>query len=150
MSDDETKDKSFFETVREGVRDVTTLDVVTLSGKIEINTDANTEVDLGTICDVLSKQISQTTSAIDVVAFTRVQLDSDTVQFVQSDLTEADRFSAGVLLLELALHPEPLPAVLDRLEGGEAVASTIPSGLEPAMSALIRRLLSADPQRRTW
>jgi tRNA A-37 threonylcarbamoyl transferase component Bud32 len=64
--------------------------------------------------------------------------------------TEADRFSAGVLLLELALHPEPLPRVLDQLDDLQAPSSAIPEGLDAPATALLRRLLSATPEERQW
>jgi tRNA A-37 threonylcarbamoyl transferase component Bud32 len=62
----------------------------------------------------------------------------------------SDRFAAGVILLELATTPRPLPPELDRPAGDFDAASLVPDSAPPAWAALIRRLLSRNPEARTW
>lgn len=61
-----------------------------------------------------------------------------------------DRFSAGVVLLELALSPGPLPEVFDRIDGTFDATAMVPDDLPTPWGDTLRRLLSADPEVRTW
>lgn len=60
----------------------------------------------------------------------------------------SDVFSAGVVLLELALHPQPLPAVFDRVAGDFDAAAHVPADLPEGWSERLRRMLAADPAAR--
>ncbi|MCB9712528.1 MAG: serine/threonine protein kinase [Myxococcales bacterium] len=62
----------------------------------------------------------------------------------------SDRFSAGVVLLELAYAPRPLPEALDRLDTELDAASLTPEGLPEPWPQRLRNLLSPDPEARTW
>jgi serine/threonine protein kinase len=61
----------------------------------------------------------------------------------------SDLYAAGVVLLELALSPEPLPTEFDRLDTGFD-ARRLLTELEPELAALLERLLDPEPARRTW
>jgi tRNA A-37 threonylcarbamoyl transferase component Bud32 len=62
----------------------------------------------------------------------------------------SDRFSAGVVLLELALAPAPLPAELDRVDGDFDGPALVPDSVPEPWAAEIRALLDQDPERREW
>ena len=62
----------------------------------------------------------------------------------------SDWFSAGVVLLELSCAPAPLPQIFDRLDATLDVRDLVPGGLPEAWRDRLRRLLSPDPQGRTW
>ncbi len=66
--------------------------------------------------------------------------------------TEAsDLFSAGVVLLELATHPAPLPERLDRLGEGEDLREAVGALPVPgAWRERLGRLLDPDPEARIW
>jgi serine/threonine protein kinase len=61
-----------------------------------------------------------------------------------------DRFSAGVVLLELARTPAPLPDVFDRLDADFDAAAHVPDDLPAPWNRTIRSLLSSDPEARRW
>lgn len=64
----------------------------------------------------------------------------------------SDLYAAGVVLLELALCPEPLPPEFDRIDTGFATgfdARRLLPELEPELAALLERLLDPEPARRT-
>ncbi|MCA9695331.1 MAG: protein kinase, partial [Myxococcales bacterium] len=60
----------------------------------------------------------------------------------------SDLFSAGVVLLELALAPRPLPDVFDRLDAQLNAAAHVPDGLADGWSDRLRQMLSARPDAR--
>lgn len=62
----------------------------------------------------------------------------------------SDRFSAGVVLLELALQPNPLPEAFDRIDGSFDAPALVPEDLPGEWTGTIRRLLGSDPEARTW
>ena len=62
----------------------------------------------------------------------------------------SDLFSGGVVLLELALFPAPLPAEFDHVGGEFAAGDLVPDGLPDRWSDRLRELLSADPAARTF
>jgi len=62
----------------------------------------------------------------------------------------ADLYAAGVVLLELAMSPSPLPDAFDRLEGPADPASLLPSELDEVWRARLARLLSTAPEERQW
>ena len=62
----------------------------------------------------------------------------------------SDRFSAGVVLLELARAPAGLPEAFDRMDVELDAASFIPDTLEPPWADTLKRLLDPDPEARTW
>ncbi len=69
----------------------------------------------------------------------------------QAQATEAsDRFSAGVVLLELLLHPAGLPAALDRIDDDLDATALIPPDAPAATRALLGALLARDPDARRW
>jgi len=59
----------------------------------------------------------------------------------------SDRFSAGVVLLELALYPSPLPQAFDQLDDFDPT-TFVPSDLPDDWSNLLRKLLDRDPSIR--
>jgi len=62
----------------------------------------------------------------------------------------SDLFSAGVVLLELATTPKPLPDMFDRMDPDFDAASVVPDTLPGAWSNQLRTLLSIRPEERTW
>ncbi|MBX7081285.1 MAG: protein kinase [Nannocystaceae bacterium] len=69
----------------------------------------------------------------------------------QAHATEAsDRFSAGVVLLELLLHPAGLPAALDRIDDDLDATALIPPDAPAPTRALLGALLARDPDARRW
>jgi serine/threonine protein kinase len=68
----------------------------------------------------------------------------------------SDRYAAGVVLLEIAIAPAPLPAEFDRLDPGFDPRTLLPELLgqvgSPGSGAaeLLERLLSPDPTARSW
>lgn len=61
----------------------------------------------------------------------------------------SDRYAAGVVLLELAIAPAPLPGEFDRLDPGFDPRTLLPELLADPIE-LIERLLSPDPAARVW
>lgn len=62
----------------------------------------------------------------------------------------SDLFSAGVVLLELAIHPAALPAEFDRVSGDFAAEALVPADLPGEWTPRLRRLLAADPSARSF
>lgn len=62
----------------------------------------------------------------------------------------SDRYAAGVVLLELALAPSPLPEAFDRLDGPGDPDPWIPRDLPELWRARFLRLLSPSSEDRTW
>ncbi|HET6582116.1 MAG TPA: serine/threonine-protein kinase [Nannocystaceae bacterium] len=62
----------------------------------------------------------------------------------------SDRFSAAVVLLELALLPAPLPDIFDRLDDDLDAEHAVPDDLPAPWGSKLRALLSRDPDARTW
>jgi len=62
----------------------------------------------------------------------------------------SDRFSIGVVLLELARAPAPLPSAFDELEGVHDASPLVPEGIPEDWKARILRLLSPVPEERAW
>jgi hypothetical protein len=62
----------------------------------------------------------------------------------------SDLFSAGVVLLELAFAPQPLPDALDRLDAELDARSLVPATLPPAWRNTLHSLLSPRPEARSW
>ena len=62
----------------------------------------------------------------------------------------SDRFSAGVVLLELARTPAPLPEIFDRIDGDFDSTPLVPEDLPAPWTDTLRRLLSPQPETRTW
>jgi tRNA A-37 threonylcarbamoyl transferase component Bud32 len=62
----------------------------------------------------------------------------------------ADLYSAGVVLLELSLAPRPLSPGFDHVDGVGDVTALVPAELPRELAASIRRLVDADPEKRTW
>ncbi len=60
----------------------------------------------------------------------------------------ADRFSAGVVLLELALGS--LPDAFDHVDGSFDAPSFVPDDLPQGWTERLRTLLHPDPEARTW
>jgi tRNA A-37 threonylcarbamoyl transferase component Bud32 len=64
--------------------------------------------------------------------------------------SHSDRFSAGVVLLELALAPAPLPREFDRIDGDFDAPALVTDSIPDPWNGRIRSLLSAHPESRTW
>ncbi len=62
----------------------------------------------------------------------------------------SDLFSAGVVMLELASAPRPLPDQLDRLDAELDTRALVPEALPGRWSQTLRQLLSPEPEARTW
>lgn len=62
----------------------------------------------------------------------------------------SDRFSTGVVLLELALHPTGLPDAFDRLDDELDADAHVPEDLPGPWAATLRSLLARDPDARRW
>ncbi len=60
----------------------------------------------------------------------------------------ADRFSAGAVLLELALGS--LPEAFDQIDGSFDAPGFVPEDLPAGWSTKLRALLHPDPESRTW
>lgn len=60
----------------------------------------------------------------------------------------SDIFSAGVVLLELALAPGPLPAPFDHVASDFDAASLVPAGLPGDWTPRLRAMLDVDPAAR--
>lgn len=80
----------------EGIDDLTTLDVTTLTGRITIEgsmLDEEKKIDVKKLYEAISKKAApeEGTGNLEVVAFTHLDFDCDSVYFVQEDLSEQDR-----------------------------------------------------------
>ena len=78
------------------VNDVTTLDVLTLSGNIELVAEqysaAEKKFDWDTLfTNVVAKMKATDESKLTVVAYTHAEWDMDSVNFVRQELTEGDK-----------------------------------------------------------
>ncbi|MCX4242323.1 serine/threonine-protein kinase [Paraliomyxa miuraensis] len=62
----------------------------------------------------------------------------------------SDRFSAGVVLLELAQSPMPLPDALDRIDADLDARALVPDTLPAPWPTTLRALLSPHPEERQW
>lgn len=62
----------------------------------------------------------------------------------------SDLFAAGVVLLELAFAPQPLPEPLDRIDADFDARQLVPDTLPVAWQHTLRSLLSPDPEARSW
>lgn len=60
----------------------------------------------------------------------------------------SDIFSAGVVLLELALSPGPLPAPFDHVASDFDAAELVPAGLPDGWTLRLRAMLARDPVAR--
>jgi tRNA A-37 threonylcarbamoyl transferase component Bud32 len=61
-----------------------------------------------------------------------------------------DLFAAGVVLLELAFAPLPLPEPLDRLDADFDARTLVPDSLPHPWPDILRSLLSPQPEARAW
>lgn len=68
----------------------------------------------------------------------------------QAATPESDRFAAGVVLLEVALAPAPLPGSFDRIATELDPTSLVPPSIPSGWRQKILRLLDIDPARRRW
>lgn len=64
----------------------------------------------------------------------------------------SDAFGAGMVLLELAIAPAPLPGEFDRLDANFDPRTRLDDRLGPGHPhrELLERLLDPDPERRSW
>ncbi|PRP97299.1 serine/threonine-protein kinase [Enhygromyxa salina] len=66
----------------------------------------------------------------------------------------SDLYAAGVVVLELAIAPAPLPADFDRVDPNfdprAMLDELLPDQLGEPWNALLERLLSPDPDQRKW
>ncbi|MEE9384966.1 MAG: serine/threonine-protein kinase [Nannocystaceae bacterium] len=62
-----------------------------------------------------------------------------------------DRFAAGIVLLEIALAPKPLPSLFDLLDISDQAPSFVPTdNLPDPWPATLCALLSTEPEARQW
>ena len=83
--------KKVLESIRNAADDITTLDVVTLTGSVTITglTDQNNEIDLKALNKAIQKNAIANTN-MTLLAYTHIDLDSDTIHFVKSGLSEGE------------------------------------------------------------
>jgi len=95
----------------EKIKDIVTLDVVTLTGEITIDAalDDNQKIDLQELYKAIEKGAS-VQGKLDIVAFTHVDLDADAVNFVKRDLTPEQK---GLLMA----HGESVKAAQETRAG---------------------------------
>lgn len=79
----------FYTTLKEQIEDVTSLDVVTLTGSIKIQGEGNS-INLKKTYDSIQTNAVNNTN-MSVVAFTHIDLDKDVVQFVKEGLSEGEK-----------------------------------------------------------
>lgn len=84
---------ALFDQIGEKLQDAVHIDVLTLTGKIQLNSavvDQNGErvFKLGKLYENLTSSVDPANASISVVAFTRVAPDYDTVNFADSDASE--------------------------------------------------------------
>ena len=61
----------------------------------------------------------------------------------------SDVFSAGVVLLELALAPTPLPGPFDHVSGDFDAAALVPEGMPGGWTPRLRAMLATEPAARS-
>ena len=83
--------KDILTTLRDAADDLTTRDVVTLTGTVKITQQQSGKIDLKKLYTALSTAASDTSSDISVVAFTHIDFDTDTVNFVKTGAGEGDK-----------------------------------------------------------
>ena len=81
--------KSVFRKIRDAAEDLVSLDVVTLTGEVDIQ-GANNEIDLKTFYKTIQANAISKTN-VSLVAYTHLDLDSDAVLFVKSGLSESEK-----------------------------------------------------------
>jgi len=79
----------FFTGLKNAFEDATSLDVVTLTGSIDIQGSGNS-IDLKQTYDSIQANAVNNTN-VSVVAFTHIDLDKDVVQFVKQGLSEGEK-----------------------------------------------------------
>jgi hypothetical protein len=83
------------ERAEQGVDDLATLDVTTLTGRITIESDMvddEGKIDLKKLYTAIGERAgSEGDGRLEVVAFTHLDFDCDSVYFVREDLSEGDR-----------------------------------------------------------
>ena len=80
--------KKVLEGIRDVADDITTLDVVTLTGDVTI-TGQNNEIDLKALNKAIQTNAIANTN-MTLLAYTHIDLDSDTIHFVKSGLSEGE------------------------------------------------------------
>lgn len=84
--------KNVLERIRDTAEDIVTLDVVTLSGTLELKLAAGAGGDNPLELKKLYKKLEESSTAgnMEVVAYTHIDFDKDAVNFVKQGLGEAD------------------------------------------------------------
>lgn len=96
-TENSTKDslKSVLENIRNAAQDIVTLDVVTMTGEININASEHMtkdRFDVGKLVDTLmaGAPVEQKLT-VKVLALTHLEMDQDCIQFVRQDLTDSEK-----------------------------------------------------------
>jgi hypothetical protein len=82
--------KDFIDRLRSAGEDLATLDVATLSGSVEIKL-AGDKIDFDALVKSIQDQVTKVDGTVQIVAFTRIDLDKDAIQFVKSGLSDDDK-----------------------------------------------------------
>jgi len=116
MAEARTKaENSFWTTIEKFFTDLTTLDVVTLTGKINL-----TVANVSNFEDILENLKTTAVSEVKVLAVSHHQIDSDAVMFVKGDLDQVNEKPL------LAMHQETVKAAQEmRNKVVEMVANAI-------------------------
>lgn len=118
--------QSIFESIKDVVADITTLEVTTLTGDISLILDKNGDGANATYNfknkDALMNLIGESAqpdskSTIEIIAYSRVDFDQDVVNFVKKDLTEDERKLYQLHLDSIKASQEARAGFLKFLEG---------------------------------
>ncbi|MHC4743267.1 MAG: hypothetical protein ACYS8Z_15235 [Planctomycetota bacterium] len=81
--------KKWYDEIKEAIKDIATLDVVTTTGSIQFAANELVNVDWEKMAEAVSKKIKA--ADINVVAFTHSQWDCDSFIFVKTPLSEEEQ-----------------------------------------------------------
>jgi hypothetical protein len=85
------KIKTAVDSFGDAIKDIVTLDVVTLTGEVTVKPeDGSQEIDLQELYKTIEKKAA-VDGVLELVAFTHVDLDADSINFVKRDLAEEQR-----------------------------------------------------------
>ena len=72
-------------------KDLTVLNVATLTGDVNVTLDGAGNFDFNHIVDSLRTEAAKTDGTVKLVALTHIEMDQDVVHFEKADLTDAER-----------------------------------------------------------
>ena len=106
----------FIDRIKAAGEDLLSIDVVTLTGNVNVTIKGD-KIDFDALVKSLQTQVAKTDGTIKIVAFTRIDVDKDAVQFVKSGLSseEAPMVSAHNEMVKTA--QDARMAVVNFLKG---------------------------------